>query len=263
MRIIPRQPSRVIGPVLALVLASGLAACGSSDNKSSEDSAKSGTDAAANGCTPKYGSFPTQNSGTMSVVMTNYPPYGSVDKDNNLTGVDGDLLVEFAKRSCLKVDAKNGDAAAIPAMVQSNRVDVSAGDWWHSKARINVVDMTDSTYKDALSAITKDGVDTVDALKGRKIGDLAGSSWVPDAKKAWGGDYRVYRQQDDVIQDLKAGRIAAAIATPGSGAFYLEKAGLTGYQVKVLQPDPQITATTQAPQSGSWFPRRIRRSLPR
>jgi polar amino acid transport system substrate-binding protein len=223
-----------------------LTACGSSDDKSG--AAKPAQSASASSCKPKH-QFKTITSGTLKAVLTAYPPYGYVESGEP-KGIDGEIIKSFATTECLKLDVSDVDTAAIPAMIKSGRADVSGGDWWRSKDRQKVVAMSDPTYLDGFGVLSKDGLDSVAQLKGKKVGDLQGNIWNSQAKKIFGSDYKLYRTQQQAMQDLKNGRIEVAFSTPGSAAYYVDKSKLTGYQLKVLQPDPEIPASQKAPQGG-------------
>jgi polar amino acid transport system substrate-binding protein len=181
--------------------------------------------------------------------LTAYPPHGYVE-DGQAKGVDGELIALIAEMECLELDVKDADAAGIPDQIKTGRADVSGGDWWRSTSRVEVIDMTIPIYLDGMAVVSRDGLNTVDALEGKTIGDLQGNYWNADAKKAWGDNYKLYKSIDQVFKDLKIGRLDAAIATPGSGAYYVDQEGLTGYRVEVLQPDPLFPASQKPPQAG-------------
>jgi polar amino acid transport system substrate-binding protein len=237
----------MLGMSFAALLLVGLGACGSSDSKDTKSSS-SEAGSSSETCQPKH-KFTTITPGTLTAVFTAYPPYADVE-NGNATGIDGEIITAVAKMECLKLDAKVVDAAGIPATITSGRADVAGGDWWRSKEREKVIAMSDPTYLDGFSVLSKDGLDSVAALKDKNIGDLQGNVWNAEAKKVFGDNYHLYRTQDQVMQDLRNGRLDAAFSTPGSAAYYAEKANLTGFKLKVIQPDPSIPATEKAPQSG-------------
>jgi polar amino acid transport system substrate-binding protein len=94
----------------------------------------SGSSGTTAGCTPQH-TFTTVNEGTLTVATYDFAPHTVISGDQ-LSGIEGDLLNEIAKRECLTlaVDSAGGASAAVPS-VQSGRADVAAGDWWRTKAR--------------------------------------------------------------------------------------------------------------------------------
>lgn len=232
---------------LVIFVAIGVAACGSDD--SDESTTAAGASTTAGDCTPRF-EFRTIEDGTITAVFTAYPPYGFVE-DGKATGIDGEIITALAEAACLDLKASDVDTAGIPAMIETGRADVSGGDWWRSRDRQKVVAMSAPTYLDNIAVISRDGIDTVDGLMDVTIGELQGNYWNDDAKRIFGGNYKLYRNQSQVMQDLKNGRIDVALATPGSASYYLEQSGMTdGWQVKSLQPDDRLSATTEAPQGG-------------
>lgn len=232
---------------LVVVAAMAIAACGSDSEEESTTAASSST--TSEECTPRF-EFTTIEDGTLTAVFTAYPPYGYVE-DGRATGIDGEIITALAEAACLELKASDVDTAGIPSMIETGRADVSGGDWWRSRDRQKVVAMSAPTYLDNIAVISRDGIDTVEGLMGVTIGELQGNYWNDDAKRIFGGNYKLYRNQSQVMQDLKNGRIDVALATPGSASYYLEQAGMTdGWQVKSLQPDDRLSATTEAPQGG-------------
>lgn len=232
---------RLLPLCLVAALAIMVAACGS------DDDGGGGSASASADCTPRH-EFETLKSGVLTAVFTAYPPYGFVE-NGTAKGIDGEILAEIAKMECLELKASDADPAGIPSMIQSERADVSGGDWWRNKDRADIVAMTDPIYLDGFGVLSKEGIDTVDELMGKTIGDLQGNYWNKECKEVFGDDYKLYRQQTQVLQDLKSGRIDVAFSTPGSAVYYRDKAGLQDYQVKILQPDDRLSGSVISPQA--------------
>jgi polar amino acid transport system substrate-binding protein len=121
---------------------------------SSGSSSASGT---AADCTPQH-TFSTVSEGALTVSTYAFAPHTVINGDQ-LTGIEGDLLNEFAKRECLTltVDSAGGASAAVPS-VQSGRSDVAAGDWWRTKARAEIVSLSDPVYLDQGALVSKAGL---------------------------------------------------------------------------------------------------------
>jgi polar amino acid transport system substrate-binding protein len=232
---------------LAAVVGLTMAACGSSDDSSSTAAS---TQASAD-CTPKH-KFTTIEPGKLSAVIVDYMPFGGF-ANNALTGVDGDTIAEIAKRECLELSGKLVDTAGAIAQVTTGRADVAGGDWWRSRERLKVADMTVPTFLDAMAVLSKDGYATFDDLKGKKVGDVQGYIWNAQAKKVLGDNYKVYQSIDQVEKDLENGRIDAAIVTVGQVGYQQKQGKYTDYKLELMKPDPRVDATNKQPQSALVF----------
>ncbi|NLT06484.1 MAG: amino acid ABC transporter substrate-binding protein [Solirubrobacterales bacterium] len=236
----------LVGLSTALLVVVGIAACGSDSDDGSSTAAGA---TAAGDCEPRH-EFSTIDDGKLTAVFTAYPPYGYVE-NGEAVGIDGEIITAFAEAECLELVASDSDSAGIPAMIETGRADVSGGDWWRSKERQEIVAMSDPTYLDNIAVISREGIDTIDGLDGKTIGELQGNFWNEEAKELFGDRYKLYRNQAQVMSDLENGRIDVAFSTPGSAQFYLEEAGLADeFQIKSLQADDRLEATTAAPQAG-------------
>ena len=128
--------------------------------------------ALARDCTPKH-SFTTLSEGTLTVALTNTPPY-SAEKDGAVSGIDGDLLAKFAEENCLKIAYEIFTYPAAVSAVQTGRADVALGGFYRTAARDKVITLSTPVYLDQLAVASKDGLSTVDQLIGKKIGTVEG-----------------------------------------------------------------------------------------
>ncbi|QRM32285.1 ABC transporter substrate-binding protein [Microvirga sp. VF16] len=196
---------------------------------------------AAQECTPKH-SFKTVKTGTLTVALTNTPPY-SLEKEG-VSGIDGDILQTFANENCLKVEYEVFSYPAAVSAVQSGRADAGIGGFYRTAARAKVVALSNAVYLDQVAVVSKEGYDTVDALKGKKVGTVEGYSWVRDLEKLY--DTKTYPSSLNLAQDVQAGRIDAGVEGFGA-AVDLNKG--QKIQIKLFQPDPRVKATTLATQT--------------
>jgi polar amino acid transport system substrate-binding protein len=58
-----------------------------------------------------------------------------------------------------------------------------------------------------------------------------------------GDNLKIYQNDDAVFEDIKAGRIDAAVLGYIAGVQYLEKHQIEGFKVTPLEPDERLTAT--------------------
>ncbi|MGP0224314.1 substrate-binding periplasmic protein [Paenarthrobacter sp. NCHU4564] len=224
----------IASAVAAVTLAAALSGCGG------------GTQAAGSStpadCKPAS-EFSTMKKGALTVAVYEAPPYVTF-KGNELGGVDGDILMGFAAKECLTITTVSAAAAAVIPTVQGGRADVATGGWWRSKARAEILSLTDPIYTDQMVLISKDGLNKVTDLKGKKVGTVNGNVWVDDAKSYLGGELQLYKAPVDLFQDLKSGRLDVGI--DGFGEAHNNSNGL---RVEVLEPDNAIKASLEPPQT--------------
>jgi len=195
------------------------------------------TVAGAQDCTPKHSIEPIK-AGVLSVALTNTPPY-SVD-ENGVSGIDGQILQKFAKDNCLTVEYEIFSYPAAVSAIQSGRADVAIGGFYRTAARGKVVALSDAVYLDQVAVESKEGFETIDQLKGKRVGTVEGYSWVGELEKLY-DNVKTYPSSLNLAQDVQAGRIDAGIEGFGA-AVNLNKDN--GVQVKLYQPDPRVAATT-------------------
>lgn len=202
----------------------------------------------ADDCTPRTG-VETVKDGVLTVALTNTPPY-SLEEDGKISGIDSDMITEFAAEECLTVEfAPYTYATAIPATEQG-RVDVALGGFYRTEARAEVVTLSNPLYLDELSVYAEESISTVDELIGKTIGTVEGYLWVDDLKNLPGTETRVYPDSLSLAQDLKAGRLDAAL--DGYGAAVIATSG-EDYEIQVLQEDERVASTNVPSQTAVLF----------
>lgn len=228
---------KILGAATALATVAALSACGG------------GTSSAGGGsCTPKH-QFETVKKGSLTVAFYDLPPFTKAD-GKKITGVDGEILDEIAKMECLDVAAQSMAAAAVIPTVQAGRADIAAADWYRTRARSEITTLSDPMYLDQMAIISKDGLTSVQALKGKKVGTVDGYMWVEDMKKLLGDSLKVYPSTQNMNQDIKAGRIDVGVDSYGSGVY-----NNPDLKVKVVDVDPAVAGTKEAAQSSFPMPR--------
>ena len=150
------------------------------------------------GCKPKHADVKTITKGTLTVASIAYMPSADV-VDGKLTGIDGDTVTQIAKNECLKLKVNKVAASGAIPLVQTGRADMVIGDWYRSKEREKVVDITVPIYLDSLGVLSKGGESSLEELKGKKLGDLQGNVWNADFKEIIGDGYKLYQTIDQAI----------------------------------------------------------------
>lgn len=204
----------------------------------SDDSAE----AVDSSCKPDH-AFSTIEDGTLTVAAYDFRPHMAVEGEK-LTGVEGDLLAEFAARECLTVTAQvaGGAGAAIPS-VETGRADLAAGDWWRTKDRQKIVSLSAPVYLDQGALVSVDGFQTVAELDGKKIGSVVGNLWNDQFADVFGDDFSVYQDPEAVFSDLAAGRIDAVIDSVGATTARFDSKPIEGAEIVPLEADPRIPVT--------------------
>ncbi|MFD1210534.1 substrate-binding periplasmic protein [Arthrobacter sp. GCM10027362] len=195
-------------------------------------------------CKPAH-TFPTVSKGTLTVGLPEIPPF-SYTKDGKPTGVDVDIVNEFAKANCLEVKYQPvAYTAAVPS-VQNKRIDLTVGDWYRTKARTEIVNLSAPMYLDELGVISKEGITSMEQLKGKQVGTIDGYMWVSDMRKMLGGDLKVYPSSVELKQDIEAGRLDVGVDAYGTALYNFKD---SKYKVTTVKPDPAVAATVQPAQT--------------
>lgn len=224
-----------LGATAALMTLS-LAACGGSSSASTVSS----------DCVPQS-EVKTAQKGILTVAAPEFPPFSSVSNGKG-TGIDADIIMDFAAKNCLEVKMEpTSYAGTIPA-VQSNRADVAIGCYYRTAQRAEIVDMSDPIYTDEMASISADNVVTVSAMEQLKVGTVDGYLWVPDMKAVMGSNLTIYPSAVEMQADLKAGRIQVGLDGFGSAAhMYKDDAK---FKVAAVEADPRVVASTEPAQIG-------------
>lgn len=199
--------------------------------------------ASAQDCKPKY-AFDTVAQGKLTVALTNTAPY-SLEKDDAIAGIDGDLVKRFAKDNCLEISYDIFTYPGAVSAVQTRRADIALGGFYRTAAREKVVALSTPVYLDQLAVASVEGYDTIDALLGKKIGTVEGYLWVQDMETLFEGS-QTYPSSLNLAQDLHAKRIDVAL--DGFGSAVIQNEG-SDFKVRVLKPDARINATMNPSQT--------------
>lgn len=214
-----------------------IAGCGSSDDDGKSTASGSDKSASAD-CTPKH-KFSTVQDGKLTVAFGPALPYIEV-KDGKLTGVDGDVLNAIAKLECLEIVRKPfaGSAGAIQTL-QSGRADVLAGGWYRTPERAKTLGQTVPVYYDFTAFVSKDGVDSLDQVKGKKVALEQGTLFAEPIGKVVGtGNVKLFQSADAAFQDIVNGQSAVAVMGSGQAGYRLSQKKDLDLQIKPAKPDP-------------------------
>jgi polar amino acid transport system substrate-binding protein len=210
------------------LLAISLTACGGTDAASSSSD-----------CKPAHEGLKTVTQGELTVASYDFAPATILNADN-VTGMEGDLINEIAKLECLKVTVNSsGGAGAVISSVQTKRVDIGSGGWLRTKAREKIVYLSTPLWSDSQAVVSTKGV-TSENLEGHVVGSTSGNLWNDSMTKWLGDKFKVYQDDESLFNDLKAGRIDAAMQSAIAGTYKLKQNPIEGAQVVNVKPNPNV-----------------------
>ncbi|MCP8894979.1 transporter substrate-binding domain-containing protein [Shinella daejeonensis] len=208
------------------------------------------TSSNAQECTPKH-AFKTVEEGYLTVSAPTFPPFSIPKGENEVSGIDGDIVTAIAEMECLKIKVTKVEYATAVPYVSSGRTDVAIGNYYRTEARAAVVAISDPLYLDEMGIFSRDGISKIEDLKGHSVGTVQGYLWVDELKAILGEDLKLYNNYVALYQDLDTGRIQVAIDGLGVGAAAQQSgSALKGIQLKVAEKDERVQASVNAAQAG-------------
>lgn len=201
-------------------------------------------------CTPKH-NFKTVEEGYLTVSAPTFPPFSIPEGENQVSGIDGDIVTAIAEMECLKIKVTKVEYATAVPYVSSGRADIAIGNFYRTEARAKVVALSDPLYLDEMGIYSKDGITKIEELKGHSVGTVQGYLWVDELKAILGDDLKLYNNYVALYQDLDTGRIQVAIDGIGVGSSAQQSSNvLKGVQIKVAEKDERVQSSVNAAQSG-------------
>lgn len=224
--------------VAALLGPIALSACGSDDQLAIPDD-----------CQPVVEGVETGTAGKLTMAVAEYPPYVT-NADGKLGGVDGEVLTEVARQLCLQPEVKTQSFTAIIESVKNGSADLSAGNWYINDERKQQFEVSEPVYADEMAIVSQDGIDNLSDLEGKTVGTTQGYLWVEDLQAALGKDnVKLYATEDAAFQDVKVGRIDAAVITYGGGTQLLETYKADESWLAGFAPDERVAASVDTAQT--------------
>jgi len=207
-----------------------------------------GSSAMAQDCTPQH-QFKTINPGFLTIAVTNFAPFSFMDESGKAAGIDVEIAEEFAKKECLEIRPIAVDPAAGIQYVLSGQADIVVGAWYRTVERAKVMGLSLPLYLDNIAFYSREGIDTVEGLLGKKVATIQGYLWVTDARAVVGDNLSLYPSAPNARQDLIAGRVDVLIDTQAVG-IYAQRQGAMDESIKVIIPqvDDRIRATKEPSQ---------------
>lgn len=154
-----------------------------------------------------------------------YAPFESKGPDGKLVGFDIDVGNELCKRLNAKCVWVESDFDGIIPALKAKKFDGILSSMSQTPQRKKEIDFSDKIYNSPTRMIAKEGSDlkpTVESLKGKRVGVEQGTMQENYAKAYWakaGIDVVSYQTQDQVYQDLVAGRLDAGFQDEVAGSY--------------------------------------------
>lgn len=144
-----------------------------------------------------------------------YPPYENVDAKNGgeIVGMDIDIARTICAQLGYKLEISSMDFGGLIAALQTGRVDFVMSAMSATDERKQSVDFSSLYYvaRNTIVSSSKDRLETTDDLSGKRVGTQLGSTQDEFAKTLKYVEIKALNRIPDLIQELKAGRIDAAI----------------------------------------------------
>jgi ABC-type amino acid transport substrate-binding protein len=180
--------------------------------------------APAEGAAAEAGSLPTIKEGVLTVGSDcTWQPMEFIEGDQ-IVGFDVDIAAEIAERLGLELDYQNtGWDGLFPALIV-NKFDMAISSITITDDRKKEMDFSIPyfTTDQAVAAMTGSDIDSEAKLDGKTAGVQIGTTGEIVAREIEGLSVKTYDDIIMVFEDLRAGRIDAAIADSYLGLYFAE-----------------------------------------
>lgn len=170
--------------------------------------------------------------GTLKIALEGtYPPFNFKDaKSNELTGFDVDIARLLAAKLGVKPEFVTSEWSGILAGLSAGKFDVIVNQVGVTAKRQETFDFSDPyTISSAQLIVKKDDkrvFNSLEDLKGKKLGVGQGSNYEERAKAVAGIEVKSYPGAPEYLQDLAAGRVDAALNDSLMVAYLLKATNL-------------------------------------
>lgn len=158
-----------------------------------------------------------------------FAPMGFVDENGNLVGFDVDLANEIAKRKNFEIKFQPIDWAMKETELNSKNIDMIWNGYSITPEREEKVAFSEPYFEDKQLVITMkySDIKTLADIKGKVLALQAESTALDAVKKSPGlfeslGELVEYPSNNEVFQDLQAGRCDVIVVDEALGRYYLK-----------------------------------------
>lgn len=158
-----------------------------------------------------------------------FPPFEFTDDDNNIVGYDIDVMNAVGKAGGFEVSIQNQAFDTLIEGLESGKLDAVISGMTITDARKQKIDFSEPYYDAAQVIVVLEdtkGIETIDDIKGKRIGVQLGTTGAGMAENAMGAenpDLKQFRKYSEVFTDLKLGRIDAIIVDLPVAQSFLKK----------------------------------------
>jgi ABC-type amino acid transport substrate-binding protein len=173
------------------------------------------------------------NAGKKVLTMgtsADYPPFEYIDttKGSEIIGIDAEIARAIAEKAGYELRIQDMDFGGLISALQNGQVDFVMAAMSATEKRKDSVDFSDVYYESKHIVVSNadSGIKTVEDLKGKKVGAQLGSIQEEKAKELAeeiGFTVDSRNRISELIQEIKSGRMDAAIIEDTSGEGYLNE----------------------------------------
>jgi polar amino acid transport system substrate-binding protein len=163
------------------------------------------------------------------------PPWETKKDDGSFEGFEIDLANEIANRVGLSLTFQDLNFQALFAAIASGRIDIAVSSIAITNERLKNVSFTQPYFDSDMGLMTQTGspITSFEAMKGKKIGGIAtssGEAWIKENFDAYGfGEYKSYDTQNNLLLDVKIGRLDGAVGD--LAGFQFAETKISGIQI--------------------------------
>lgn len=160
-------------------------------------------------------------------TSADYPPYEFIDTsggEEKIVGFDVDIATYITSQLGYGLEINNIDFNGLIPALQSGRADFVMAGMTPTDERKQNADFSQIYYEAKNTIVAKVGSNLTDAasLSGKRVGVQLGSIQEGAAKEIQGANVIPLNRINEIIQELKAGRIDAAIVEDTVATGYIE-----------------------------------------
>ncbi len=167
------------------------------------------------------------------IMATNaeFPPFEFIAADGNgicgeFDGIDVAIANEIAKDAGATLEVSNMDFNSIIPAVQAGKADMGIAGMTVKPDRLENVDFSDPYWVAVQTILVKNDnadITNVETLKGKKVGVVTGYTGDLALSEVEGIELSRYQRGIDAVQDLKNGKIDAAVIDSPTAASFIAK----------------------------------------
>ena len=168
------------------------------------------------------------NAGELSAATEGtFPPFSLRDASGNLDGFEMRIMGEIANRLGLEYKPVIIKWESILVGLKADQYDIISNPMGITEARQEEVTFCDAWVESGARLVVRNdaSIQSTDDVKGKNIGVIVASTFVPIAEQL-GGVVKTYKADPDALQDLVNGNVDAVITEGIAAAYAIKTADL-------------------------------------